>query len=311
MRYKIVLTRFERLLSIALLVAASGVVLFAGIKLVRANANVSAAGPALPNPATPVKSYGYTMHVFTDAQGHSLTYYLYVPDHYTPQKKYPLVLILHGGGERSSPKNTLAQNQQAILRQQYVQVWSSQYSGPDNPDIQQQWPSFVVVPQIALDQQWVNVNVHQGSYTQTAQPSTSLLLSKELLDALQQQYSGIDADRLYVTGLSLGGYGTWDAIERWPNYFAAAVPLAGAGDPSKAAELVNMPIWAFHGSVDDVVPVAAERAMISAIKAAGGNPRYTEFKGVSHIIWGYVYSTPGTPTHVAGFYNWLFSQHRG
>src|SRR6266480_5544053 len=115
-------------------------------------------------------------------------------------------------------------------------------------NVQEHWPSFIVVPQVVNSQRWVNVPASQGSYTLAAQPTDSLRMAKEIVDALQKQYLNIDSHRLYITGLSMGGYGTWDAIERWPGYFAAAAPLAGAGDPSKASRLVSLPIWAFHGS---------------------------------------------------------------
>lgn len=254
--------------------------------------------------------YGYTSHVFTDAQGNSLHYYLYVPQNYNPAQKYPLVLLLHGGGERSKPTNTAQQNEKVLLSDPYALVWSADYAAPGNPHIQQHWPCFVVVPQLSAGQNWVNVPVHGGSYSQPAQPSTGLLVAKEILDALQKEYGGIDANRLYVTGLSLGGYGTWDAIERWPDYFAAAAPIAGAGDPSKASVLKNLPIWAFHGSADTTVPVAGSRDMIAAIQAAGGHPRFTEFPGQGHGIWGFVYGLNGGPLLVTGFYPWLFSQRK-
>ncbi len=254
--------------------------------------------------------FGYTAHIFTNTQGLSLHYYLYIPAHYNPQKKYPLVLLLEGGGERSRPNYTAAQNQQLILNDAYVQVWSADYNAPGNPHIQQRWPCFVVVPQISISEQWVNTPVYNGSYTQPAQPSTPLLLTKELLDTLQQRYAGIDANRLYITGLSNGGYGTWDAIERWPDYFAAAAPIAGAGDPSKAVVLKNMPIWAFQGSADTVVPVSGSRDMIAAIEAAGGHPRYTEFPGTGHQVWEYVYSLSDSSERVTNFFPWLFSQYR-
>jgi predicted peptidase len=263
---------------------------------------------AIGNENVHVNMYGYSMYVYTDAAGNTLTYYLYIPSNYNPQHKYPLVLLLHGGGERSNPQASLAQNQKTLLQEQYVQVWSGNYSAPNNPEIQQHWPSFIVVPQISAGQQWVNVPVHNGSYVQPALPSTQLLLTKELLDTLQQRYSGIDANRLYITGLSLGGYGVWDAIERWPNYFAAAAPLAGAGDPSKAALLTHLPIWAFHGSNDATVPVSGSRSMIAAIKAAGGDPRYTEFAGASHGIWGSVYGAPNVSNEVTDFFPWFFAQ---
>lgn len=267
----------------------------------------------LPEPtlvAMPSSSYvGFTACTFTD-QGNALTYYLYVPAHYDPAKKYPLVLVLEGGGERSRSNYTAVQNEKLLLNDPYAQVWSANYNAPGNPHIQQRWPSFVVIPQMALSQQWVNVNVHAGSYTQPLQPSVPLLLTKALLDDLQRQYSGIDSNRLYITGLSNGGYGTWDAIERWPDYFAAAAPIAGAGDPSKAAVLKNLPIWAFQGSADSIVPISGSRTMIAAIRAAGGQPKYTEFAGQSHEVWPYVYSLGVSSLNVTDFFPWLFSQHK-
>ena len=258
----------------------------------------------------PANTYeGFTAHVFT-GQGNSLTYYLYLPAHYNPKQKYPLVLLLHGGGERSKTSNTAAQNEKLLLSDPYSAVWSAYYNGAGNPHIQQQWPCFVVIPQMQSSQQWVNVNVHLGSYVQPAQPSVPLQLTKELLDSLQRQYPSIDANRLYITGLSNGGLGTWDAIERWPNYFAAAAPISGAGDPSKAAVLKNLPIWAFHGSADTTIPVSGSRDMIAAIKAAGGHPEYTEFAGQGHGVWNYVYSLSNNSLNVTNFYAWLFAQHK-
>lgn len=263
-----------------------------------------------PSSGVSATSYlGYTAHVFT-SQGDALVYYLYIPTHYNPAHKYPLVLLLHGGGERSKPGNTPAQNEKLLVNDPYASVWSADYNAPGNPHIQQNWPCFVVIPQMESSQQWVNVDVHQGSYVQPSQPSTPLLLTKELLDALQHMYTGIDSNRLYITGLSNGGLGTWDAIERWPTYFAAAAPIAGAGDPSKAAVLKNLPIWAFHGSMDPTIPVSGSREMIAAIQAAGGHPHYTEFAGQGHGVWPYVYSLDTSPLRVTGFFSWLFSQHK-
>jgi len=156
----------------------------------------------------------------------------------------------------------------------------------------------------------IHRQIFSETCTQPAQPSLPLALTKELLDDLQRQYSAIDSNRLYITGLSNGGYGTWDAIERWPTYFAAAAPIAGAGDPSKAAVLKNLPIWAFHGSADSTVPVSGSRDMIAAIRAQGGHPRYTEFTGQGHGVWPYVYSLGTSSLNVTGFFPWLFSQRK-
>jgi predicted peptidase len=135
-------------------------------------------------------------------------------------------------------------------------------------------------------------------------PSNSLLLAKELVDTLQQQYDNIDAQRLYVTGLSMGGYGAWEAGERWPDYFAADVPLAGAGDPTHASALVHLPIWAFYGAQDTTVPTTGTTDMIQAIKNAGGQPRCTVFPNAAHGVWA-----PGQ-AYSPALFTWLFSQKR-
>ncbi|MFL5629373.1 MAG: prolyl oligopeptidase family serine peptidase [Ktedonobacteraceae bacterium] len=256
-----------------------------------------------PTPTVQATTRGnYVTRVFTDAHGMRMTYYLFIPVNYDPQIKYPLVLLLHGGSERATVNNPSDQNRDTLLNQDYVKVWGPGLPGSTSPDVQAQSPSFIVVPQADYPQRWVDVLASHGSYTLAAQPTDSLCMAKGIVDALQKQYPNIDPHRLYITGLSMGGYGTWDAIERWPGYFAAAAPLAGAGDLSKASRLVNLPIWAFHGSGDGDVPVSGSRDMIEAIKAAGGHPRYTEYASAGHEIWSMVYSTPA-------FMSWLFSQH--
>ena len=177
---------------------------------------------------------------------------------------------------RVIPKRTPAQNQTTLLKQLYVRVWTSTYSAPNNPQIQQRWPCFVVVPQITRSQQWINVSLHKGFYmrgfyVQKQQPAITLVMTMHLLNALQREYLGIDASRRYITGISSGAFGVWDAIERWPNYFAAAAPIAGAGDPTKAALLKHLPLWIFHGSKDNVVTVRGSRNMFAAIKRARGS----------------------------------------
>src|SRR3989440_3658477 len=213
----------------------------------------SAKGDASPVPARAAHkaasvAHGYDVHAYSAPSAMSMTYYLFVPDDYNPEQSYPLVLLLHGGGESANPKATPEQNSTLLLEQYYTQVWISSA-------IQEKWPAFILIPQIMAQGRWVDVPASTGSYTLSAQPSDSLRMAKEITDMVQLEYQGIDPNRLYVTGLSMGGYGTWEAIERWPDYFAAAAPIAGAGDPSKASVLTHLPIWAFHGSADTTGPV--------------------------------------------------------
>ena len=127
-------------------------------------------------------------------------------------------------------------------------------------------------------------------------------MSMELLAALEKEFS-IDARRLYVTGLSMGGYGTWDAIQRYPDRFAAAVPICGGGDSLRVKEIARLPIWAFHGADDGVVKPQRSRDMIAALQQAGGTPRYTEYPKTGHDAWSETYSNPK-------LYEWLLQQRR-
>ncbi len=251
----------------------------------------------------------FETHVYKASNGQSMTYYLYLPWNYDPAQKYPLVLLLHGGGERSKPGNSAAQNKVLLMNDPYVSVWGPGYAGKPQTSVQNRWPCFVLVPQVVNPQRWVSVPSQHGPYTLTPHPNANLQDAKNIVDQLQKQYASVDASRLYVTGLSLGGYGTWEMIERWPQEFAAAAPVAGAGDPSKAARLVNLPLWAFQGAQDDVVPITSSRTMIAAIHAAGGHPLYTEYAGMKHVIWTKVYAPLGGKTPNA-FYSWLFAQHK-
>ncbi|HLW02075.1 MAG TPA: alpha/beta hydrolase-fold protein [Ktedonobacterales bacterium] len=231
---------------------------------------------------------------YTDAFGQSMTYYLHIPCDEQDQRSYPLVLLLHGGGERGQSSTSPEQNRSTLVGDPYVQQWTS-------AEVQDQWPSFIVVPQLMDSQQWVNVPSAQGSYHMSQQPARPLLLAKEIVEALQRTYPDIDPGRLYITGISIGGYGVWDAIERWPDFFAAAAPVSGGGDPSGAIRLTHLPIWAFQGANDGDPPASASRAMIQAIRAFGGHPLHTQFPQAGHDIWLQVYTS-------RAFLSWLFAQ---
>ena len=112
----------------------------------------------------------------------------------------------------------------------------------------------------------------------------------------------IDKNRMYLTGISMGGYGSWDLAVRQPDRWAAVVPICGGGNPEKASKVVRVPVWAVHGDADPAVPVEESRKMIAAIKAAGGDPKYTEYPGVAHDSWTQTYADP------TGVVAWMFEQ---
>jgi predicted peptidase len=135
-----------------------------------------------------------------------------------------------------------------------------------------------------------------------SRPTESLGLALELVDRLAVELP-VDGERIYITGLSMGGFGVWDAIERRPTYFAAAIPICGGGDMAQAAKLKNLPLWAFHGDADMSVPTCRTTSIIEAIRKAGGSPKMTIYPNVGHMCWNRAY---GDPEAMA----WLFSQKK-
>jgi predicted peptidase len=199
--------------------------------------------------------------------------------------KYPLIIFFHGVGERGND-NEIQINH---IKELFL-----------NPQNQKKFPAFVIAPQCPTDKRWVESSWKVSKHIMPEKISVPLNLTIELIDKLISQYP-IDEKRIYVTGLSMGGFGTWDIICRNPSKFAAAIPICGGGDTNKAKLLINTSIWAFHGSNDKVVQVILTRNMISAIKNAGGNPKYTEYPGIGHDSWKKAYKEKD-------LLEWLFKQ---
>lgn len=220
--------------------------------------------------------------VYQTSGGEKLPYRLFIPEGYDKHKKYPLVLYLHGSGGLGTDNLKQISTGNKFL----IDLFTKHES-------QAKFPCFVVAPQ-SHDEGWIESN-----YTT---PSKQLKLVFELLKSLQKDYK-IDRERLYVTGQSLGGFGTFAIITERPDVFAAAVPLCGGGDDSKAKRIANVPLWVFHGEKDESVPVEQSRRMVAAIKSAGGKPKYTEYSGAGHNIWIKVATE-------AELLPWMFSQKR-
>ncbi|MCA1808098.1 MAG: prolyl oligopeptidase family serine peptidase [Lentisphaerae bacterium] len=208
--------------------------------------------------------------IFKDTDGEAMPYRIMKPVHYDPKEKHPLVLCLHGAGGRGNDNRSRGTEAFKALSQD---------------DILQKYPAFLLTPQCPKDKKWVNTSWTKGSYAISDVPiSEQMKRVLQILQSVQNEFN-IDPDRIYVTGQSMGGYGTWDIILRKPNLFAAAVPVCGAGDPGQAARIAHLPIWAFHGEQDPTVPVSGSRDMRAAIKIAGGEMKYTEYPGVGHKSW--------------------------
>ena len=229
------------------------------------------------------RTNAFNEKLFVNTRNERMRYLLFVPKDYDKQKKYPLVLWLHGGGSRGDDLKMLLRygDEQGI----------GYFARVDN---QSKYPSIIVAPQCPQGRLWGDPD--------SEQPTAEMRLVLEILEKVQADYS-IDSRRLYVTGISLGGYGTWDIIRRRPEMFAAAIPICGGGNTSKASSMVRTAIWAFHGDQDELVNVSESRRMITAIRNAGGEPRYTEYKGVGHNSWERAFTEQD-------LLPWMFAQKR-
>lgn len=218
----------------------------------------------------------------------TLPYRLYVPDDYSATKEYPLILFLHGAGERG--------NDNAL---QLKNAIGQMFADPNSPV----YRCIVVAPQCPADSKWVEV----ADWTQTQYSTDAIAESAPLravvalLEQLKTEYS-VDADRVYASGLSMGGYGTWDLLVRHTDLFAAGIPVCGGADYRKAERLKNVPIYTFHGLKDPTVPYNGTERMVQAIRAAGGDRiTYITYPEGEHGIWETAFATEG-------LYEWLLSQ---
>ena len=192
----------------------------------------------------------------------------------------PLILFLHGAGE-SGVDDVLP---------------TTVGIGPAIDARPERFPALVVFPQASRGYGWRGFN---------------LAAAVAALDDVENRYS-VDRERVYVTGISMGGYGTWLVALQQPERFAAAVPVCGGldrtstslGFPQAALRLASLPQWVFHGDADDVIPVQTSRAMVRALRNAGADVRYTEYPGVGHNSWDRAYAEPALMP-------WLLRQRRG
>ncbi|HEX3626217.1 MAG TPA: alpha/beta hydrolase-fold protein, partial [Verrucomicrobiae bacterium] len=247
--------------------------------------------------------------ISTSDPSQSNHYALFMPAGLQSGTNYPLVVFLHGSGNRGA--DTTA----ASLREA-AQIWARATN-------QLAHPLFVLAPVVPTNQLWADNttngldNFANSSYSMKANPTSSMRMMFELVQSLEQTQP-IDPKRIYLVGESMGGYGAWEAAIRYPTLWAAVIPLMGGTDPSKAAIIKNLPIWTFHAANDPTVPVTGTRQMVSALRAVGGHPLYAEFATGGHGIsaeavnypaqsgnpslldWTYQQAKMASPTNVVG-----------
>ena len=216
----------------------------------------------------------------------TLRYRILYPQHYREGKKYPVITILHGSGERGSD------NEAQLTHGGRLFVSDS---------VRQNLSAIVIFPQCPKDSSWRYIQVKRDTtsptgrtfdFTPSSVPSTPARLVKALLDSLQK--AGVaDRRRIYIGGLSMGGFGTFDMLERYPAYFAAALPICGGGDTTRAALFArHTPTWIFHGDEDKSVDVRYSRAYYAALQKAGATVKYSEYHGVGHNSWDNAFAEP-------------------
>ncbi len=183
-------------------------------------------------------------------------YLLYLPEHYksAKDKKWPLMIFLHGSGERGDNLDQV-----------------KKHGPPKLVENGRQFDFILVSPQCPAGKRW-DVNI-----------------LNELLHFIIDNYA-VDTNRIYLTGLSMGGYGTWDWAINNPKIFAAIAPICGGGDPQRACKIKNMPVWVFHGAKDNVVQPWRSEIMVDALKKCNANVKYTVYPDAGHDAWTQTYN---------------------
>lgn len=224
------------------------------------------------NAAQSDESGKQTAAVFETKDGTKVDYLFYLPKDYKKEgeQKFPFLIFLHGRGESTGGIQAVAK-----------------WGPPQLVARGEELPFIIVSPQCPAGDFWSSEK-QVGVVT-------------ELIEGVMSTHA-VDPQRVYLTGLSMGGFGSWALAAKSPEKFAAVVPICGAGDPKQANQLKDLPIWVFHGDQDNAIPIKHSNAMVEAIKAAGGSQiRYTTLEHVGHNSWSAAYASPD-------IYDWML-QH--
>ena len=225
----------------------------------------------------------------------TLPYRILLPKYFRPNKSYPLIIFLHGSGERGNDNESqLSHGADLFLRD----------------SIREKYPAIIVFPQCSANSYWSNVNIVTDSttnkssftFTEDGKPTVAMEMLLKLLNKLEDDF-WLDKKRIYIGGLSMGGMGTFELARRKPKMFAAAFPICGGANPATAAKLIKPHWWIFHGEKDDVVNPQLSKDMTAAIKNAGGSVMLTLYPDANHNSWDSSFAEKD-------LLPWLFSNHK-
>jgi len=240
-----------------------------------------------------------TKEIYVASDGTQLPYRLYVPTDYNPEKQYSFLLFLHGAGNRATDNEDQVRKNTGLL-DRIINGEKVTYNGEE---IDSSKEFIMVAPQCAPEKQWVDTpwgKMPDPSYNLDEIPQSQFSTAvTELINKMIASYN-LNSDRMYISGLSMGGFGTWDLLMRYPDLFAAAIPMGGAADVSKAETLKNIPIWTFHQLQDPTVSAAGTLAMVKALTEVGAEIKFTPYFDGVHNAWTKGYAEPD-------MLQWLYS----
>jgi len=204
-----------------------------------------------------------------------MPYRILLPQDYDTNRAYPLLLVLHGAGERGNDNEAQLKHGADLFLK---------------TEVRQDYPAIVVFPQCAQDGYWSNVDRERGeakftfTFSSNGAPTPQMETLQNLVADLTKRYN-VDLSRIYVGGLSMGGMGTFEIVRRNPKLFAGAFAICGGAHPDTASKMINTPFWIFHGDSDKVVAYEHSVLIVAALKAAGAKVKFTTYDGVGHNSW--------------------------
>lgn len=235
----------------------------------------------------------YERGIFT-AKGDTLPYRILFPVGFDPAKKYPLIIVLHGAGERGNDNQSQLKNGAALFLK---------------ADVREQFPAIVIFPQCPANDFWADVIVKPDSsgfrftFQTDGKPTKSMSALMGMIDGFLDK-PFINKHQVYIGGLSMGGMGTFEIIGREPSVFAAAFSICGGDNTLNAKKYAKkVPLWIFHGAKDKTVSADHSIVMVDAIKAAGGEPKFTLYPNDDHNSWDDAFNEPQ-------LLPWLFSHSK-